>query len=107
MIAARCCQAVLASGVGGIDLRGVSDGQLQLRRGSYQRELGWAPPHVAAELRLARLQARTAWENAIRADHAARSATDPPTAVRHHELGRLWHAMHAKATAIAATLAGA
>ena len=93
--------------IGGIDLRGVSDSQLQLRRASYQRELGWAPPHVAAELRLARLQARTAWENAIRADDAARTSTRPAAAARHHELGRLWHAMHAKATSITATLADA
>jgi hypothetical protein len=93
--------------IGGIDLRAVSDSQLRLRRASYQRELAWAPPHVADELRLARLQARTGWENAIRADHAARTATDPATTARQHELGRLWHAMHAKAKAITTTLASA
>jgi hypothetical protein len=93
--------------VGGIDLRAVSDSQLHLRRASYERELAWAPPHVAGELRLARLQARTAWENATRAGHAARTATDPAAAARHHELGRLWHAMDARAKAIATTLAEA
>ena len=60
----------------GIDLRGLTDGQLMLRRARYERELGWAPPYVAEELRLARLQARTAWENAVRADHAAQTAAE-------------------------------
>jgi hypothetical protein len=90
--------------IGGIDLRAVTDSQLHLRRAGYERELAWAPPHVANELRLARLQARTAWENAIRADRAARSAADPVTGARHQELGRLWQAMHTRATTIAATL---
>ena len=44
--------------VEGIDLRGCTDDQLRLRRRMYERETSWAPPYVAEELRLARLQAR-------------------------------------------------
>jgi hypothetical protein len=93
--------------IGGLDLRAVSDGQLHLRRAAYQRELAWAPPYVAEDLRLVRLQARTAWENTIRSQHAARAATAPDTKARHADLARVWGAMHAKATDIAATLASA
>jgi hypothetical protein len=37
-----------------VDVRGLSDGQLLARRQAYQREVAWQPPHVAADLRLAR-----------------------------------------------------
>jgi len=93
--------------ISGIDLRGLVDSQLRLRRARYERELAWAPPHVAEELRLARLQARTAWENAIRADHAARAKVDPEAAARHRMLTGIWQAMHAKADSVADTLAAA
>jgi len=43
--------------VAGADLRGCSDSQLRLRRGAYKQEAAWAPPYVAEDLRLARLQA--------------------------------------------------
>lgn len=33
--------------VDGIDLRGCTDGELWLRRSTYERETAWAPPHVA------------------------------------------------------------
>ena len=81
--------------VEGIDLRGCSDGQLRLRRAMYERETSWAPAFVAEDLRLARLQARTAWENAIRADHEARAAAGPkpPGGIRHWpECGGPWKA---------------
>jgi len=93
--------------VSGIDLRDVPDSQLAVRRAQYQRELAWAPPHVAEELRLARLQARTAWENTTRAGHAARTATDPETRARHQNLATTWHAMHDQATTLAGQLAEA
>ncbi len=93
--------------IDGIDLRGCTDNQLRLRRALYHRETSWAPPFVGEELRLARLQARTGWENAVRAEHQARAATDPQIALRHEGLARMWHAMEAKATAIADTLATA
>ena len=41
--------------VDGIDVRGLTDGQLFLRRDAYERETSWAPKYVADELRLARL----------------------------------------------------
>jgi hypothetical protein len=83
----------------GIDLRGCSDAQLRLRRGAYAQETGWAPPFVAEELRLARLQIRAAFENAIREEHEARATSDAAVAARHEQLARMWHAMHAKAVA--------
>ena len=91
----------------GIDLRGATDSQLTLRRAAYQRELKWAPPYVTDELRLARLQARTAWENVIRASHSSRAAPSPQAAARHRDLARIWQAMHIRANAIAGTLATA
>ena len=90
----------------GIDVRSLSEGQLRLRRGMYQQETAWAPPHVGEELRLARLQARTAWENTIRAEHDARAAT-AEAAERHERLASLWRAMHDKATHVAGKLAAA
>src|SRR5262249_59634376 len=40
--------------IDGVDVRGLSDGQLFARRQAYQREVAWQPPHVAGDLRLAR-----------------------------------------------------
>ena len=73
----------------------------------YERETSWAPRYVGEELRLARLQARTAWENSIIANHRAESATDSGAAERHRALARMWQAMHDKATRIADVLATA
>ena len=91
----------------GIDLRPLTDGQLMLRRARYERELSWAPPYVAEELRLARLQARTAWENAVRADHAAQTSASTESAARNEDLGRIWHATQVRAENLAQTLATA
>jgi hypothetical protein len=91
----------------GIDLRGCSDGQLRLRRAMYERETSWAPGFAAEDLRLARLQARTAWENAIREDHEARAAAGQSAAGRHQVLAGMWRAMEGKATRIAGMLAEA
>lgn len=93
--------------VDGIDLRGRSDAQLRLQRATYEQETSWAPPHVGEELRLARLQARTAFENAIREEHEARAARHPELAQRHEHLAGMWRAMETKATRIAAMLADA
>ena len=89
--------------VDGIDLRGCTDGDLWLRRGTYERETAWAPPHVASELRLMRMAERDAHVKAVRAKHEARAATDESTAARHRELARIWRALESKA----ATEAGA
>jgi hypothetical protein len=91
--------------VEGIDLRGCTDDQLRLRRRMYERETSWAPPYVAEELRLARLQARIAWENTVRAEHEARAAPNPETVRRHQAAASMWQAMHTKATRIADELA--
>ena len=93
--------------IDGVDLRGCTDAQLQLRRAMYERETSWAPPHVGEELRLARLQARTAWESAIRATHEASAAAGTEAAQRHETLAAMWRAMEAKATRVADVLADA
>jgi hypothetical protein len=93
--------------VEGIDLRGCTDGQLRLRRRMYELETSWAPPYVAEELRLARLQARTAWENTVRAEHEARAVADVGTVGRHLAAAGMWRAMETKATRIADELAAA
>jgi flagellar biosynthesis GTPase FlhF len=93
--------------IDGIDLRGCSDAQLRLRRGTYAQETGWAPRYVGEELRLARLQIRTAFENAIREEHEARVAADPETAGRHEQLAAMWRAMQAKAATVTDLLAEA
>jgi hypothetical protein len=93
--------------VEGIDLRGCTDDQLRLRRAMYERETSWAPRYVGEELRLARLQARTAWENGILAAYRAESATDVGAVDRHRALARMWQAMHNKASQMADVLAAA
>jgi conjugative relaxase-like TrwC/TraI family protein len=83
--------------VDGIDLRGCTDSDLWLRRGTYERETAWAPPHVAEELRLMRQAERDAHVNAVRADHEHHAARDQQTAARHQHLARIWRALEAKA----------
>jgi hypothetical protein len=73
-------------------------GELWLRRGTYERETAWAPPHVTEELRLMRTTARDAHVNAIRAEHETAAAADEQTAVRHRQLAGIWRALEAKAT---------
>ena len=85
------------SRVDGIDLRGCTDGGLWLRRGTYERETAWAPPHVAEELRLMRRAERDAHVNAVRAQHEAHAAAGVLTAARHLYLARIWGALEAKA----------
>jgi hypothetical protein len=53
------------------------------------------------------MQARTAWENAIREDHEARAAVSQEAAGRHQVLAGMWRAMERKATRIADMLAEA
>jgi hypothetical protein len=83
--------------VDGIDLRGCTDGDLWLRRNTYERETAWAPRHVTEELRLMRQAERDAHVNAVRAEHERRAARDPRTAARHQHLARIWRALEAKA----------
>jgi len=93
--------------VEGIDLRGCTDHQLRLRRAMYERETSWAPRHVSEELRLARLQARTAWENNILATRSAGTGINDRAAERQLALAEMWQAMHNKATQITSMLAAA
>ncbi|HUZ50910.1 MAG TPA: MobF family relaxase, partial [Streptosporangiaceae bacterium] len=83
--------------VDGIDLRACTDGELWLRRSTYERETAWAPPHVAAELRLMRIAQRDAHVKAVRAHHEASAARDDTTAARHRQLASTWQALEAKA----------
>ena len=93
--------------VHGIDLRACTDGELWLRRGTYERETAWAPPHVAEELRLAGIAERDAHVNAVRAEHERRAAHDEQAAVRHEQLARIWRALEAKAATEAGIFAAA
>ena len=93
--------------VEGIDLRGCTDAQLLLRRAMYERETSWAPRHVGEELRLARLQARTAWENSVLAARRAETAANPGDADRQRAMAGMWQAMHDKATQVTEMLAEA
>src|SRR5579859_3223555 len=91
--------------VDGIDLSGCTDGALWLRRGTYERETAWAPPHVAEELRLMRKAARDAHVNAVRAEHERHAAKDEQTAARHRQLIGIWQVLEAKAAKEAAMFA--
>ena len=93
--------------VDGIDLRECADGELWLRRGTYERETAWAPPHVAEELRLMRKAARDAHVGAVRAEHEIAAAADEQTASRHRQLARIWRALEVKATQEASMFAAA
>jgi hypothetical protein len=67
----------------------------------------WAPPYVAEDLRLARLQLRTAHENIIREERDCHAAADPEAAARHEQLSVAWRDMHRTASTIVDTLAEA
>jgi hypothetical protein len=67
--------------------------------------MNWAPVQVGEELRQARLEARTAYENAVIAEHQATAVRDPAVAERHRALASKWCALEAKATRIADKLA--
>jgi hypothetical protein len=79
-------------------------GQLRLRRNAYQQEIRWAPPYVAEDLRLARLQLRTAFENVSREERDRRAAADPAAAARHEQLPVAWRGMHRTASMIVDSL---
>ena len=66
--------------VEGIDVRGLSDGQLLARRRAYEAETSWAPKYVAEELRAVRKQEQFSKVEAIR--HAYEAAAAAATATR-------------------------
>ena len=82
--------------VDGPDLRALSDGQLLMRRGSYERETAWAPPWVSGELRAARQCADDAERDAVlsaaRAE-AARKQEEHDLAQVHDTLAQSQRAM--------------
>jgi hypothetical protein len=80
----------------GIDLRGLTDGQLQARRTAWERETAWAPKYVADELRMARKAGLAARVEAFRRGldaEAAQAAGDAAAAERHTEAAGQYEAM--------------
>ena len=80
----------------GIDLRGLTDGQLQARRTAWERETAWAPKYVADELRMARKAGLAARVEAFRRGldaEAAQAAGDTAAAERHTEAAGQYEAM--------------
>jgi hypothetical protein len=80
----------------GQDLRGLSDGQLLMRRGSYERETAWAPQWVADQLRQVRTGADTAEREAVLSSaraEAARKQEKHDQAQLHDTLAGSYHAM--------------
>ncbi|MGH3632213.1 MAG: hypothetical protein ACRDRL_32825 [Sciscionella sp.] len=90
--------------IDGLDLRRCTDGEL--RRGTFERETAWAPPHVASDLGLIRIAKRDAHVNATRAEHESRLGPDARAAARHRELGVRWRAIQVKAAAEARMFTG-
>ena len=90
-------EAFLALGPAGQpDVRAMRDGRLWLIRDTYAAETAWAPRHVGRELRLARLGAINADQDAIRATaeaDAAHKTGDYARTERHEELAASYRAM--------------
>ena len=85
--------------VDGIDVRGLSNAQLMLRRNTYERETAWAPKYVADALRLARKQEKLAREEATRSAYQAKASErkgEPALAAVHAQLAESWQAAGAK-----------
>ena len=81
--------------VDGVDVRSIDDRGLWLRRGTYERETGWAPRWAGNELRQVRLGAEDARREAIRRQAEANVAADADTGERHRQLARSYQAMEA------------
>ncbi len=92
----RSALAVMGE-IDGIDLRHLSDGDLLLRRGTYERETASAPEYVADKLRLIRLAETDAHARAVRAEAQAQVAADDATRARHEQLAGIWRDLEAKA----------
>ena len=60
--------------VDGVDVRGLSDGLLLVRREAFERETSWAPASIADELRVIRLTERQARTEAARLEQDAVAA---------------------------------
>jgi conjugative relaxase-like TrwC/TraI family protein len=101
--------AVMAR-VEGIDVRGLSDGQLFARRRAYEAETWWAPKHVAEELRAARKQEQFSKVEATRHTYEAAAAArhgNSELAALHEKAAGSWATVGQRATLIGDTLAEA
>ena len=101
--------AVMAR-VEGIDVRGLSDGQLFARRRAYEAETWWAPKHVAEELRAARKQEQFSKVEATRHAYEAAAAVrhgNSELAALHEKAAGSWATVGQRATLIGDTLAEA
>jgi hypothetical protein len=96
--------------VDGIDVRGLTDGQLHARRAAAQRETAWAPKYVGNELRLARKQAQLSHVEANRHAFEARAAArqgDQEKAASHQRAARSLWAVGARCAIVQEKLAEA
>jgi conjugative relaxase-like TrwC/TraI family protein len=96
--------------VEGIDVRGLSDGQLLARRRAYEAETSWAPKHVAEELRAASKQEQFSKVEASRHSYEAASAARRgrcEQADLHQDAARSWTALGQRATLVREELAQA
>jgi AAA domain len=101
--------AVMAR-VEGIDVRGLSNGQLFARRRAYEAETSWAPKHVAEELRAARKQEQFSKVEATRHAYDAAAAArhgNAALAALHERAAGSWATVGQRATLIGDTLAEA
>jgi hypothetical protein len=96
--------------VEGIDVRGLSDGQLLARRRSYQAETSWAPKHVAEELRATHKQEQFSKVEATRHTYEAAATArhgNQELAALHGKAAGSWTTLGQRATLIRDTLAEA
>jgi hypothetical protein len=83
--------------VDGMDLLGVPDEFLEVRRGLYEQETAWAPEHVGEQLRLARMAAVDAGAREARSEHEERAAMTAEVRSAHARNRAIWAAAKAKA----------
>ncbi|MGO9079770.1 MAG: hypothetical protein ACLQDY_12100 [Streptosporangiaceae bacterium] len=83
--------------VDGMDLLGVPDEVLEVRRGLYEQETAWAPEHVGEQLRLARMAAVDARGREARSEHEERAAATAEARSAHARNRAIWAAAKAKA----------
>jgi len=83
--------------VDGMDLLGVPDEVLEVRRGLYEQETAWAPEHVGEQLRLVRMAAADASARQARSEQEARAAATDEARSKHDRNAAIWAAAKAKA----------
>src|SRR5258708_38825686 len=83
-------------GVDGMDLLGVPDEVLEVRRGLYDRETAWAPEHVGEQLRRARMAATAARQREARAEQEEQASRTEDPRARHAANRTIWAAAEAQ-----------